>query len=321
MDFVYLIVGGALLFIGGEALVKGSVSLARQFNLSNFLIGAVVVGFGTSMPELSVSIKAALDNSSGIVIGNVVGSNTANILLVLGASALVAPIAMKDNDALRDAFVVLGASLILCGVSYFVGVFDLISGSIMFALLLVYIFGSYYLDKKKTQAERDETFEHVDEDIEGDAKLNLPMAILYTIAGMVILVVGAWLFVDGAEAIARQIGVSEAVIGLSLVALGTSLPELATSLVAAMKKHGDVIVGNVVGSSVFNILAILAMTAMIKDVSVAQRIVDIDMWVMLGATVLIIPFLWTDRSVSRIEGIIMLGLYFGYMTWMYYNVV
>lgn len=317
MDFLYLILGGALLFVGGEGLLKGSVSVARQFNLSTLFIGAVVVGFGTSMPELSVSVKAAFDDAPGIVLGNVVGSNIANVLLVLGLSAALVPIVLKESGVMRDAFALVAASLALCGIAKFFGIFNLYAGLSMFGALCAYIIYSMVQDRKKPNAA--ETIAHVEEDIEGEPPLSLFKALVYIFVGIGLLVGGAWMFVEGAANIARSFGISEAVIGLSLVAIGTSLPELATSVVAALKRHGDVIVGNILGSGLFNILAILGLTAIIKPVAADPHIVAIDMWVMLATAVLLVPFLWTGKTISRVEGVIMLLLYCGYMGWLFFQ--
>ena len=294
MDFLFLLAGGFLLFFGGEGLVKGSVSMARAFNLSTLFIGAVVVGFGTSMPEMSVSVKAAYDGSPGIVLGNVVGSNIANILLVLGFAAAVAPVVMKDKGVMRDAFAVVAAGLALCLIALYFGVFNFYAGVGMFTALIAYIVFSMIQDRKQNCAD---TLEQLEEELAEEGSLSLSMAIIYVVVGVLLLVGGAWLFVEGATGIARTFGISEAIIGLSIVAIGTSLPELATSIAASMQKQGDVIVGNVLGSSLFNILAILGLTAMLRSVEADPHIVEIDGWVMLATSILLIPFLWTAFSI------------------------
>ncbi|PZO78695.1 MAG: sodium:calcium antiporter [Micavibrio aeruginosavorus] len=318
MDFLYIAVGLVLLFFGGEGLLKGSVSLARRFGLSNFLIGAVVVGFGTSMPELSVSLKAAFDNASGIVVGNVVGSNIANILLILGICAFICPILVTDRSVFRDVFVMIFGSVLLCAFAL-TGVINLAFGAVFFAGLIVYIIYSYKQDRQKSAAQQAEIIKHVEEDTEGAIALPLWQALLYVVIGLALLAGGATLLVEGASAIARGFGISETVIGLSLVAVGTSLPELATGVVAAWRKHTDIILGNIIGSNIFNIMAILGITAIISPVEVPEQIVNVDMWVMLAVSVLLGILLRTSHRLSRLEGVAMFALYGGYMGWLFLN--
>lgn len=316
MDFVYIVAGLLLLFFGGEGLLKGSVALARRFGLSDFLIGAVIVGFGTSMPELSVSVKAALDGASGIVLGNVVGSNTANILLILGLCAVICPILVNDRSLFRDVGVMVGAALVMCLIAL-TGVFSLIAGIGLVAALAAYVVYSYREDRRKTQKEKAETAAHIQEDTEGALPLSLNRALIYTVAGLVFLAVGATFLVEGATSIARGFGISESIIGLSLVAVGTSLPELATGVVAAMRKHTDIIIGNIVGSNIFNILFILGLSAMITPVDVSPQIARVDMWVMLGVSVLLAIVLKTGHKITRAEGGFLVALYAGYMGWLF----
>ncbi len=316
MDFIFIIAGLVLLFFGGEGLLKGAVGLARKLGLSNFMIGAVIVGFGTSMPELSVSLKAAFDGSSGIVLGNVVGSNIANILLILGICAVICPILVTDRSALRDAGFVIGASLLMCGLAL-TGTFGFISGVILLVSLLVYLVYSYRQDKLKTAAEKAELQRHIEEDTEGEVHLPVWQSVIYTIGGLALLAGGATLLVQGATSIARGFGISESVIGLSLVAVGTSLPELATGVVAAWRKHTDIILGNILGSNLFNILCILGVSAMVSPVAVDPNIAKMDMWLMAGVAVLLAIALRTGFKLSRIEGGVMLTLYMGYMAWLF----
>lgn len=320
MDFVFIIAGLVLLFFGGEGLLKGSVAIARRFGLSDFMIGAVIVGFGTSMPELSVSVKAALDGASGIVLGNVVGSNIANILLILGLCMMICPFVMKDRSILKDVGVVLGASVLMC-VFALNGQIGFIAGLVLLAALLVYLVYSYKEDRKKTQKEREETAQHIQEDTEGAVPLPFWKAMVYTVGGLVLLAGGATMLVDGASSIARGFGIPESIIGLSLVAIGTSLPELATGVVAAMRKHTDIIIGNILGSNLFNILAILGISALIAPIDVAPNIASVDMWVMLATSVLLAVLLKTNHKLTRAEGGFMFALYGFYMGWLFYQTV
>lgn len=312
LDVLMILAGLVLLFFGGEGLIKGAVSLARNFGLSKLLVSAVVIGFGTSMPEMTVSIGAALKGASDIAIGNVVGSNIANILLIVGLAAILCPIWIAGAAVKRDAFVMLGASLALCGLAM-TGMIGFMAGVTMFAALMGYIIWSYTQDKK-TGAE---TVQHIEEDIEGTPPLSQAKGWVFVLAGLGLLVAGAYILVEGAVSIARDFGISEAVIGLTIVAVGTSLPELATALVAAYRKHSDVIIGNVLGSNIFNILAILGITAMVSPIPVAAQIANYDVWIMLGVAVFLSVYLLRGLSIGRVSGIAMILAYGGYTAWLY----
>lgn len=312
VDILMIIVGLLLLFLGGEGLIKGAVSLARNFGLSRLLVSAVVVGFGTSMPEMTVSVGAALKGSSDIAIGNVVGSNIANILLIVGLGAVLYPITIIGNAVKRDAIVMLLASATLC-VLGLKGIISFWPGILMFAALIGYIAICYYQDKKSGA----ETILHIEQDVEGEPHLPPFKAWVYAIIGLGLLVVGAYLVVEGAVSIAKGFGISEAVIGLTIVAVGTSLPELATTLVAAYRKHSDVIIGNIVGSNIFNILAILGIVAMISPIQVASQFAHFDLWIMLGVAALLSIYLLRSITISRLSGITMVLAYCGYTVWLY----
>lgn len=315
IDILMIIGGLVLLFFGGEGLIKGAVSLARSFGLSKLLVSAVIVGFGTSMPEMTVSIGAALKGSSEIALGNVVGSNICNILLIIGIAAIIYPISISVSAVRRDTLMMVGASLILCAVT-FAGIINFVTGAVMFSILLAYIFWSY----KKDRETHAEMAEHIQEDIEGDDQLKPAIAGLYSVGGLVLLVAGAYLMVEGAISIAREFGISEAVIGLTIIAVGTSLPELATSIVAAMRKHGDVIIGNIIGSNIFNILSILGVTAMVSPISMTGQIAELDVWIMLGVALMFSVYLLRGYTVGKISGIAMLLAYCGYTYWLYMGV-
>lgn len=312
IDILMILGGLVLLFFGGEGLIKGAVSLAYNFGLSKLLVSAVIVGFGTSMPEMTVSIGAALKGSSDIALGNVVGSNIANILLILGVGSVLYPLAIPASNVRRDTLMMIGASLILCGLS-FIGVINFIAGLFLFAILCGYIFWSYKEDKK----EQSDLADHIHEDLEGGEHIKPLVATIFSIGGLIMLVGGAYLMVEGATAIARDFGISEAVIGLTIVAVGTSLPELATSILAALRKHGDIIIGNVLGSNIFNILSILGITALVSPVSIASQIADSDIWVMLGTAIFISIYLLRGYTIGRLSGIAMLVAYGGYTYWLY----
>ena len=311
IDLIMIAAGLVLLFFGGEGLIKGAVSLARNFGLSKLLVSAVIVGFGTSMPEMTVSIGAALKNSPEIALGNVVGSNIANILLIVAIAALICPILIKDRAVKRDVSMMITASVLLCGLALY-GSLGFIGGFLMFSGLIAYIALCYSQDRKYAN----QTLAHIEEDIEG-APLSATVASFYSLAGLGLLVGGAYLLVEGAVALARDFGLSEAVIGLTIVAIGTSLPELATAIVAAMRKHGDVIIGNILGSCIFNILAILGVTAMIRTIPMAGQIASMDVWVMLAVAFVFALPLWLGLRIGRGGGSAMLIAYCAYIAWLY----
>ena len=316
MDFIFIVSGLFLLFFGGESLLKGSVSLARNLGLSKLLVGAVIVGFGTSMPEMTVSVGAALKGSSEIALGNIVGSNIANILLIIGLSILIFPITISGPAVRRDAAVMMAASVLLCCFAL-LGYLNMLAGIFMLAALVAYVYFSYQSDKKRTNT----AAENLEQEIEGEKLLKPFVAVGFSVLGLALLVGGAYLLVEGAISIARSFGITEAVIGLTIVAVGTSLPELATSIVAAMRKHADVIIGNIVGSNIFNIFAILGVTAIIQPIPFMGQIANFDVWIMLAVALLLSAFLWFGLRMGRGVGIVMLGLYTAYTAWLYMGTV
>jgi cation:H+ antiporter len=314
MDYAYVAAGLALLLLGGEGLVRGSVAVAERLNLSTLLVSMVIVGFGTSAPELMVSTAAALKGAPNIALGNVVGSNIANILLILGMSAVIAPLACTRPEIMRDALAVLVASFALVGLAQH-GMIGRLSGFIMVAALGAYLSYAYLTERKASR--RDEVFrERIAEDL-GKPGMGLATALTLCVLGLVFLVAGAHLLVEGATAIARRFGISNAVIGLSLVAVGTSLPELATAAISAYRKHQDVVIGNIIGSNLFNILGILGVTGIVVPIPIEGRIADIDIWIMLAVAIALAPIIWTGRVISRVEGGAFLTLYVVYMAWLF----
>lgn len=319
MDFIFVAIGLVLLFFGGEGLVRGSVTISRRLGISAILIGVVVVGFGTSAPELLVSVKASLMEQPDIALGNVVGSNIANVLLILGFAAVLSPVVCKDKAIARDAFAVVIASLILFGLSYS-GLVSRGAGGLMLFLLVAYLFYSYKAerrDKAQIVAAGGDGTAHEHEAEEFDDKLGLGASILLCLAGILMLVFGADLLVKGASNIARAIGISEAVIGLSLVAIGTSLPELATAIAASIKKNSDVVIGNVMGSNLFNILSILGITALIKPVPIGGQIAAFDIPFTLGIAVISLILIYLFRNIGRMIGVVFMVTYAGYIIWLY----
>ena len=306
-DLAFVAAGLVLLFIGGEGLVRGSVAIAERLNISKLVVGMVIVGFGTSTPELLVSLQAALSGSAEIAIGNVIGSNIANILLIIGLSALIAPIANTDPSMRREGLVMLSVSAAL-GPLLMTGSVSRLAGFIMVVLLAAYLFATIRIERKR----RNTAFEQEAEEV-ADIHMPVPFATGALVAGLVMLMLGARLLVDGATGIARDFGVSEAVIGLTIVAVGTSLPELATSVVAAIRKHADVALANIVGSNIFNILAILGATALISPVPVAERFAWQDGPVMVAVAAALAVLIFLTRAIGRVTGVLLLLAYAGYL--------
>ncbi len=312
LDFGMVAAGLVLLFLGGEGLVRGSVAIATRLGISKLVVGMVIVGFGTSAPELVVSLQAALAGSPDIALGNVIGSNIANILLILGIAALLTPLANEDGGIKREALVMLLAAAALVAALWY-GELNRLIGFALLAGLAVHLTLAF-LKERRSRADIAEgaAYEHEADEVT-DIPLKLPIAILATLAGLGLLVVGAELMVEGATAIARDFGVSEAVIGLTIVAVGTSLPELATAIVAAIRRHADVVLANIVGSNIFNVLAILGITATIAPIGVSERFLLIDGPIMLVVTLLAFVILLRARTVSRLIGGGFLASYCGYI--------
>ncbi|MET4732253.1 cation:H+ antiporter [Thalassospira sp. MBR-102] len=302
MEYLLLLAGLVGLFFGGEALVRGSVGIAQRLAMPPLLIGLTVVGFGTSTPELLVSVDAALRGASDIALGNVVGSNIANILLIVGVSALVWPIRVSGDTLKRDTAVMMAAAIILVPIFAF-GMMGRVAGGILFVSLVAYLVFAYRQSRNAPVAD--------DSDLPVPAR-GLWLSLIWVIGGLVALMFGARFMVDGAVTIARTFGVSEAFIGLTVVAVGTSLPELATSLIAAFRKQSEIAIGNIVGSNIFNILGILGLTAIITPIPVASRFLTFDLPIMIAVS-LVLTVLLRRQTIGRGIGIVMLVAYGGYV--------
>ena len=309
MNILLLVLGVALLAIGGEALIRGSLAAARSLGVSPLLSGIVIVGFGTSAPELVVSVDAALNARPDIAIGNVVGSNIGNILLILGVCALITPLAVKPLALRRDAVTVVLASilfLVLVG-GRALGRED---AAILLTALAAYLVWSYWSERFHT-APSAELHKAEAEEIPYVPKSAM-WIIMAVMTGLLLLIGGSKVLLMGAVGIGEHLGVSEAVIGLTLVAVGTSLPELSISVIAALRRHADVAVGNVLGSNIFNLLGIIGISVLLQPLPVHARILQFDQWVMLGTSLLLILFLYTGYRLSRLEGGLLLTGYVVY---------
>jgi cation:H+ antiporter len=328
MDIALLLGGLALLVIGGELLVRGAVAVAERLGMSPLLIGLTLVGFGTSTPELVTSVQAALAQSPGIAVGNIVGSNIANILLILGLSAIITPVAVQSNALRRDGALVVVTALLFALVSY-AHMLDRITGAIFIALLIGYIVYAYRQERTPAAAsdghtsafEKAEAYDELhDGPIRHQAeaqslaqKLGPLLPLIMALGGLAVVVAGGKLLVDGAIGIARSYGMSEAVIGLTIVAVGTSMPEFVTSVVAAIRKHGDVALGNIMGSNIYNLLGIGGVTALISPTSVPDVIVTFDNLVMIAASAAMFAVAWSGYRISRLEGVVLLAGYAAYV--------
>lgn len=305
---VLLVLGGVILLYGGaEGLVRGSSSLALRLGLSPLVVGLTVVAFGTSMPELVVSVEAALAGQGSIAVGNVVGSNVGNIGLILALSALIAPIAVQARIIRLDLPLLVGVSALLAAL-LLDGRLSRGEGALLAAGLLAYTGFTLRAARREGAAVQGEFAEGVG----GAPSRSAGVDAALVLGGLGLLVLGARLLVRGAVTIAEGAGMSEAAIGLTIVAIGTSLPELATSVVAALRGEGDIAVGNVVGSNLFNVLGILGVASLVRPLS-ASGIGAVDLAVMLGYAVVLAPMMWTGRRVSRGEGALLLAGYAAYL--------
>ncbi len=306
MIYLQVIIGFVLLLGGAEFLVRGAVQVSMKLGLSMLLIGMTVVAFGTSAPEFIVSLDAALAGSPGMALGNVVGSNIANILLILGATAVLAPVIVDTRAVIRDGLMVTGASVLFTWLCLS-GSIQNLAGGIMVLILMGYLYNSYRRERSGEAASA-HLHEREAEEFQ-DVEMSTWMAWLSLIGGLIAVGLGADQLVTGGSAIARNFGVPEEVIGLTLIAFGTSLPELAASGVAAYRGHTDVAIGNVIGSNLFNILMVAGGVAAIVSLDVPEQLVRFDLWVMMAATLVILTYLALGRRLSRIDGIAFLTVY------------
>jgi len=301
--------GLLILLLAGDALVKGAVNLSLRMGVPALIVSLTIVAFGTSAPELLISIKAVLDNAPGIALGNVVGSNTANILLVLGIPALLATMHTSECETKKTYSFMIAASFLFIGLA-FRGVFDWIAGLVLLGALSYVLFDAFRDAKEHRNACRDDPDE---EEPEGaDPDMPGSRIAIYLVLGLIGLPLGAGLLVENATVIAQAYGVSDTVIGLTLVAIGTSLPELATTVMAALRRQADVALGNVIGSNMFNLLAIIGIASLVGPINVDPAFLRFDLWVMLGASLLLIPFVYLGRDITRAWGIalsVIYGLY------------
>lgn len=305
LDYVLLVVGLITLVLSGDFLVKGGVQIANHLNIPKLIVGLTIVSIGTSAPELFVSIGAAMKGSPDMSLGNVIGSNIANIGLILGITTLILPMPIAKETAKINFPIMVAISLLLWGLSYDTKL-SRIDGILLVTLLIAYIF--FLIRRTRSQKRTTEVIEK--------PTISISLAILYIIGASIGLYFGADFLVTSAQNIALSFGVSERIIGLTVLAFGTSVPELATSIIAATKKQTDISVGNVLGSNIFNILCVLGTTSIVKEINVSDAVLNFDIYFMLGIVVLlfftIIPL--SNGRIQRGEGALLFLFYLGYIT-------
>lgn len=316
MPWILSGLGLLILLLAGDALVKGAVNLSLRVGIPALIVSLTIVAFGTSAPELLISVNAVLDDKPGLALGNVVGSNTANILLVLGIPAILSVLHTSHFETRKTYNFMIAGSVLFIALA-FRGTFDWISGLILLAALFYVLFDAFRDARNHRRAANGAAVALAaksEEDVEGaDPDMPWWQIIVFLVLGLVGLPLGADLLVDNASIIAAQYGVSETVIGLTLVALGTSLPELATTVMAALRKQADVALGNVIGSNMFNLLAIIGIATLVGEIPVDRSFLIFDLWVMLAASLLIIPFVYFKRDITQIWGIALTALYLVYV--------
>ncbi|GGE58762.1 calcium/sodium antiporter [Actibacterium pelagium] len=312
LDLLLVGLGLVILLLAGDALVRGAVNLSLRLGIPALIVSLTIVAFGTSAPELLIAVQAALENAPGIAMGNVVGSNTANILLVLGVPAIISGLKTDECDTKRNYLFMIGASLLFFALC-FVGQFTWQTGLILLAALAFVLWDAVH-SARRHRAAGDASASDEDEEPEGaDPSMPWWKIIGFLALGLIGLPLGADLLVESSIDIARVIGVSEAVIGLTLVAVGTSLPELATTVMAAMRRQADVALGNVIGSNMFNLLAIIGIASFVAPIPVPSEMLRFDLWVMLAASLALVPFVFLRWNMTKVWGFALTGLYVAYV--------
>ncbi|MTI19044.1 calcium/sodium antiporter [Rhodobacteraceae bacterium RKSG542] len=316
LAYISLIGGLAALVVAGDILVRGSVGIATRLGIPSLIIGLTIVAFGTSAPELVISLKSAMEGADGIAIGNVVGSNIANVLIVLGLPALIANTPCNEKGTLRNSAFMVAISLIFIGLCY-QGTLSVFSGLILLVLLVVFLADSArtaLAHRKSTRSEQSDDSELLGDIDPSELPDSYWKAGVMVAIGLIGLPISAHFTIDGATQIAAQWGVSDAVIGLTVVALGTSLPELATTMMAAIRGHAAVALGNVIGSNIFNILAILGITSVITPLDIPAQFFAFDFWVMLACALLVLFFTIKKIELNKVWGV---GLTLAYVAYIY----
>ena len=306
MDFFLLIFGLIILSLGAEAVVRGSVSLGKKLKISLFAIGVVVVSAGTSLPELASSLEAVISNHSDIAVGAIVGSNIANIILIMGATTLLCPISGVTQNQINQSIISIFIAFSLILMSIFFIQFNFIFGVISLTLLIVIMTGQI----KKGSLD----FSDVDE----KGEYHIIISLFFILIGIIFLIYGSKFFVGAAVNIATTFGVSESVIGATLVAFGTSLPELSVGILSALRRKVDFALGNVLGSNIYNILGVLGISSFFGNFSIPYSIANFDLYLMTAVIILITLFMFTKKRLGRTYGVLSLLIYTGYISYLYY---
>jgi cation:H+ antiporter len=319
LQYVWFLSGLVLLVAGAEALVRGASKIALSFGVSPLVVGLTIVAFGTSAPELAVSLQSAQSGQVDIAIGNVVGSNIFNVLFILGASALIAPLVVNTQLIRQEVPVMIGASLLVWALAWDgeIGRFD---GALLFVLIVAYTAFLVVQSRRETKATNDEYAAEFGRKDGWDSHWG--MQVLLVLAGLAMLVVGSNLLVEAAVTFAKALGISELVVGLTIVAAGTSLPEVATSIMATIRGERDIAIGNVVGSNTFNLLAVLGASSLAAPfpLDVPPSVLAFDLPVMTAVAIACFPVFFTGRRIARWEGVVFLGYYVAYTAYLILSV-
>jgi cation:H+ antiporter len=315
MAIFLFIAGLVFLIVGAEALVRGASRLAAVFGISPLVIGLTVVAMGTSSPELAVSVRAALAGQSGIAVGNIVGSNILNVLLILGLSALITPLLVSQKLVRLDVPLMILSSVVVL-VFAWNGTISRWEGIVLLGSLLVYLLFVIYQSRRESGAVREEYDKEFA--LEDNSKNNWAVNVVWVIGGLMLLVLGARWLVNGAVVFAQHMGVSEVVIGLTVVAVGTSLPEVFTSVIAAVRGERDIAVGNIVGSNLFNVMGVLGLAGIVAPagIDISSAVIRFDIPVMIAVSIACLPLFFTGGVISRQEGALLLGYYVAYMLYL-----
>ena len=321
ITILLLLAGFAMLLLGGELLVRGATRIAEEFGISPMLVGLVIVGLGTSAPELAASVQAALAGSPGIALGNIIGSNLANTLLILGAAAMIAPLAVQRTVLWRDGMVGVLGVLALVGAGLLTGL-DRLAGAVFLIILTFYIYFAYRQETRSAEStaagKRTAAVEHFDPAIHAhpqNSGKGMLKSVAFFLVGTAIIIAGGTVLVDAAIAIAAKLGVSDTVIGLTVVAAGTSAPELATTIIAALRKESDIALGNILGSNIYNIFFIGGVTGLVAPGPIPAGIMAFDLWVLLAAAAVAVLFSWTGGRLGRREGAVLFAAYIAFIAY------
>ena len=315
-DLVFFLGGLTALIVGGQFLVRGAIGLGQFLNLSPLFTGLIIVAMGSSAPELVVAMSALNAGQPDLAVGNVIGSNITNGLLILGLAAVIEPLAIRRSMVVRDAFAMLLATATIVWIAQNSDQFTRFHGTLLVGMLVIFVLMSFVMEQV-TETDTGDRIRALATSHRLPIVAAIPLDVLLLIGGTVLLYFGSFYMIKGAAGFAMRLGVSEAVVGLSIVAIGTSLPELATTLMAAMQRRSEIVVGNILGSNIFNILAVIGITSFMQPVDIASRFAHTDMWIMLASSIVLVPFMVSNWRLSRAEGIVLVLFYFIYIGALY----